>query len=71
MNYHCQHVHYGFNCSGRVIPQGRLHGRCPTCGALEHQACQIHDDELPPVIGEAIRDTTHDIHRRALCGNED
>jgi hypothetical protein len=69
----CRHVHYGLNGDGRVVPQGRIPGSCPWCGAGERQTCQLaqRDDELPPVLGEAIRQTTYDIHRRALCGFED
>lgn len=68
----CRHVHYGFNCTGMVVPQGRMPGACSWCGAGDMQPCQLRQhDELPPALGAAIRDTTHDIHRRALCGNED
>lgn len=66
----CRHIHYGFGCTGRVMPGPRIPGACPWCGAGDMQPCQI-DDELPPVLGEAIRDITYDVHRRALCGNED
>lgn len=59
----CRHVHYGFNCSGRVVPGPRFHA-CPSCGATADQPCLL-DDELPPVIGERYRDTFNHIQRAA------
>lgn len=70
MNPHCHHVLYGFNCAGQVVPHCRLPGACPTCGAGDMQPCRVHeDDELPPCIGERLRDITHDIHRAACSGD--
>lgn len=63
---HCLHIHYGFNCSGMVVPGPRLPGKCPSCGAQEGCNRLNDDDELPPFQGERYRDAMYDIHRAAL-----
>lgn len=62
----CQHIHYGFNCQGQVVPGPRLPGKCPSCGARDGCNRPNDDDDLPPVLGERYRDVTYDIHRAAM-----
>jgi hypothetical protein len=64
--------HYGFNCHGKVVPGPEIpDSLLPPCLASAQQEPDGDNDELPPWLGERMRDTTHDIHRAAAEAAQD
>lgn len=67
--------HYGFNCQGKVVPGPEIpdnpYSLLPPCLASAQHTPTSDDDELPPWLGQRMRDTTHHIHRAAHEAQQD